>query len=637
MSLDRRSALGPSHWRPSFGAWPEPGGVRFRVWAPTEPGASVVIQGDPPRVEPLERFPDGTFGALVRGIGPGTRYKYRIGSGDFPDPASRFQPEGVHGPSQVVDPADFRWSDRGWTGLTLDALTVYELHVGTFSPEGTFAGVRARLPYLRDLGVSAVELMPVADFPGDRNWGYDGAALFAPSRRYGRPDDLRQLVDEAHRLGLAVLLDVVYNHLGPSGCYLPVFSPFVFSETHTNPWGKSLNFDGPHNTLVRQFFIENALHWIHEYRFDGLRLDATHAIIDDSDRPFLADLAARVRESVADREVLVIAEDHRNLAQMIRPEGQGGWGLDAVWADDFHHIVRVALTGENEGYYQDFTGSMAELAACLNTGWLYTGQRSANRDEPRGSEPIGVPPRRMVVCTQNHDQIGNRAMGDRLHHDCDLASYRAATALLLCAPETPMLFQGQEWATRTPFQFFTDHEPDLGRAVTEGRRQEFRHFAAFADPSSRTRIPDPQAEATFLASRLDWSEPDREPHASILRLFQTLLTLRRSEPSLRDCRIGSSRAAALGSEALLLRRDPECGPSLLLLLHLGGPAEVSLAGRSELEGLDPSRCQLVLTTDDLPFAPDGRPPTVSLVGDAPTIRFEGPSAVLLRAWPFPKA
>ncbi|QDV36665.1 malto-oligosyltrehalose trehalohydrolase [Tautonia plasticadhaerens] len=633
MSLDRRSVLGPSHWRPSIGAWPERDGVRFRVWAPKEPGVSVVIEGDPPRVEPLERHADGTFGALVDGLGPGARYRYRISSGEFPDPASRFQPEGVHGPSEVVDPGHFRWLDRGWTGLTLDELVVYELHVGTFSPEGTFDGVTGRLPYLRDLGVTAVELMPVADFPGDRNWGYDGAALYAPSRRYGRPDDLRRLVDTAHRLGLAVLLDVVYNHLGPDGCYLPAFSPYVFSEIHSNPWGKSLNFDDTHSTLVRQFFIENALHWVHEYRVDGLRLDATHAIIDDSDRPFVADLASRVRESVADREVLVIAEDHRNLAQMIRPEGEGGWGLDGVWADDFHHIVRVALAGEHEGYYRDFTGSMAELADCLVKGWLYTGQHSTNRDEHRGSEPIGVPPRRMVVCTQNHDQIGNRAMGDRLHHGCDLAAYRASSALLLCAPETPMLFQGQEWATGTPFQFFTDHEADLGRAVTEGRRQEFRHFAAFADPASRDRIPDPQAEATFLGSRLDWSEPDREPYASTLRLFRALLTLRRSEPALKNARIGSYRAAPLSDHSLLLRNDAEVGPSLLVVFHLGGAEEVSLSARPELDGLDVSRCQLVLTTDERPFAPDGRPPAVSLDGDAPAIRFEGPSAVLIRAWP----
>lgn len=633
MSAEPRSKTPVSHWRPSIGAWPEADGVRFRVWAPREASVSVVIEDDPPRIEPLERFADGTFGALIPGVSVGDRYRYTISTGTFPDPASRFQPEGVHGPSQVVDPDHFRWTDRGWTGITLEDLIVYELHVGTFSPEGTFRGVLGRLPYLRDLGITAVELMPVADFPGNRNWGYDGAALYAPARCYGSPDDLRQLVNEAHRLGLAVLLDVVYNHFGPDGCYPPAFSSYVFSETHTNPWGRSLNFDGPHNTLVRQFFIENALHWIHEYRFDGLRLDATHAIIDDSDRPFLADLAARVRQSVADREVVIVAEDHRNLAPMIRPEGQGGWGLDGVWADDFHHIVRVALSGEREGYYRDFHGSMAELATCINKGWLYTGQHSINRDEHRGTEPTGIPPARMVVCIQNHDQIGNRALGDRLHHTCDPAAYRASAALLLCVPETPMLFQGQEWAASAPFQFFTDHNEDLGRAVTEGRREEFRHFAAFADPEARDRIPDPQAESTFTTSKLDWSERDREPHASTLRLFRSLTNLRRSEPALRNGQMQSAVAFPLSDQTLLLRRNATDGPSLLVCVHLGGSAEVSLAGLSELDGLALDRCQLVLTTNDRPFLPNGQAPAVTLNGQAPSIHFEAPATVILRAWP----
>lgn len=633
MSVERRPNHGESHWRPSIGAWPESEGVRFRVWAPKEESVSLVIDGDSPRVEHLERFADGTFGAHVPGLGAGTRYRFRIPAGDFPDPASRFQPEGVHGPSEVIDPLGFRWTDRGWTGVTLDDLIVHEIHVGTFSPEGTYQGVIDRLPYLRDLGVTAVELMPVADFPGNRNWGYDGAALYAPARCYGSPDDLRRLVNEAHRLGLAVMLDVVYNHLGPDGCYVPAFSPFIFSETHHNPWGKSLNFDGPHSTLARQFFIENALHWIHEYRFDGLRLDATHAIVDDSDRPFLADLASRIHQSVADREVIIVAEDHRNVAPMIRPEGQGGWGLDGVWADDFHHIVRVALTGEREAYYQDFTGSMEELSICINKGWFYTGQHSSNLDEHRGTEPVGIPARRMVVCTQNHDQIGNRAMGDRVHHSCDPAAYRASAALLFCAPETPMLFQGQEWAASAPFQFFTDHNTELGKAVTEGRRKEFQRFAAFSNPESRERIPDPQAESTFINSKIDWSELDREPHASFHRLFRTLTNLRRSEPALRNPAIGSYLASPLAEKALLLRRDPANGPSLLLLFHLGGPSEFSLGDQPNIDGIDPTRCQLILTTEDRPFAPDGKLPDVSLDGMSPTIRFKGPAAVLLRVWP----
>lgn len=632
MPVDRRVNHGGTHWRPSIGAWPEFDGVRFRVWAPKEESVALVIDGNSPRVEPLERLPDGTFGAHVPGLSAGTRYRYRIASGDFPDPASRFQPEGVHGPSEVIDPQEFRWTDGGWPGVPLDDLIVHEIHVGTFSPEGNYDGVIKRLPYLQDLGITAIELMPVADFPGDRNWGYDGAALYAPARCYGSPNELRRLVNEAHRHGLAVMLDVVYNHLGPDGCYVPAFSPFIFSETHHNPWGKGLNFDGPHSTLARQFFIENAQHWIHEYRFDGLRLDATHAIIDDSDRPFLADLSARVRQSVSDRELIIVAEDHRNLAPMIKSEGQGGWGLDGVWADDFHHIVRVALTGEREAYYQDFTGSMDELATCINKGWYYTGQHSLNRDEGRGTEPSGIPAQRMIVCTQNHDQVGNRAMGDRIHHVCDPAAYRASAALLFCLPETPMLFQGQEWAASAPFQFFTDHNADLGNAVTEGRRKEFRRFAAFRDPEARKNIPDPQAESTFINSKIDWSELDREPHASFHRLYQSLTKLRRSEPALRNPAIGSYHATPIAETTLLLRRDAPKGPSLLLLFHLGAPVRLALGDQPGLHGLDLSLSQVILSTEDRPFAPDGKVPAVALDGESPTIDFKGPSAVLLRVW-----
>ena len=635
MSVDRELRGRAAQWRPSFGAWPEGEGVRFRVWAP-EKDVSVLIEGDEaPRVVPLEAFPDGTRGALIPGLGAGTRYRYRIDDGDFPDPASRFQPEGVQGPSEVVDPAIYRWKIPSFPGVTLDDLVLYELHVGTFSPEGTFDGVTDRLAYLKALGVSAIELMPVADFPGQRNWGYDGACLFAPARCYGRPDDLRRLVDEAHVLGLSVFLDVVYNHLGPDGCYLPAFSPFVFSETHTSPWGQGLNFDGPHSTVLRQFFIENAQHWVHEYRFDGLRLDATHAIIDDSDRPFLCDLGARVRESVHDRHVLVIAEDHRNLSRMIRPEGQGGWGIDGVWADDFHHIVRVALSGEREGYFGDFEGTTAEMADAINIGWLYCGQRAEHLGEFRGTTPEGVPPNRMVVCIQNHDQVGNRALGDRLSHEADAASCRAAAALLLCVPETPLIFQGQEWSTLAPFQFFTDHNETLGRLVTEGRRQEFRHFAAFVDREARESIPDPQAESTFQDSKLDWSEIHREPHASILRLYRCLIRLRLSEPALRDAVPGSYRASALSDRTLLLRRDapPEVGPSVLIVFHLGGPAEIALDGLEPLEGLDTARLQPIFTTEDRPFAPDGVPPVIEVRRDAPVLRLETPAAVLLRGWP----
>jgi len=617
-------------WRPTLGAWVEGDGARVRVWAPDLGELAVEADG---RTVALERYPDGTHGGFVPGLKPGSLYSYRIGDETFPDPASRRQPEGVHGPSEVVDARRYVWNDAEWNGLRLEELTLYELHVGTFSPEGTFEGATRRLPSLSALGVSAIELMPVAAFPGARNWGYDGVHPFAPAACYGHPDDLRRLVDRAHQLGLGVFLDVVYNHFGPEGNYTGKFSPYYLSDRHENPWGRGLNFDGPHRSMVWQYFIENALHWVHEYRIDGLRLDATHAIIDDTDRPFLCALAHRVRESVRDRPVLVIAEDHRNLAHMIRPEGEGGWGLDGVWADDFHHVVRVALTGEDEGYYRDFRGTAEELAATLNAGWLYTGQTSAHLNEPRGTDPAGIDPSRFVICIQNHDQVGNRAFGDRLNHAVEPAAYRAAAALLLSAPQTPLLFMGQEWAAGSPFAYFTDHPEPLGSMVTEGRRTEFGAFQAFQDPAQRERIPDPQAPETFERSRLDWSEPQREPHAALVRLHQALLRLRRLEPALNRATAGPARAKAIGDRSVLLVRTTRDGPNLALLVHFGGHAEFDLRSFLETSGADHAPLQCVLTTDDPPFrgaAEPGAPVAVDL--ETGLIRFEHPGAVLVRVW-----
>ena len=617
-------------WKPSLGSWPEARGVRFRVWAPEAKSLRVVFEAAGPEAVPLEKFPDGTFGTLVSDARVGHRYRYELDDGRaFPDPASRFQPDGVHGPSEIVDPHGFLWTDSGWSGVPRNDLVLYELHVGTFTPEGTFAAAAQRLPYLARLGVTGVELMPVADFPGARNWGYDGVDLFAPARCYGAPDDLRRLVNEAHALGVGVFLDVVYNHLGPEGNYLSAFSPYYFSDTHRNPWGQGLNFDGPKSSMVRQFFIENALHWVHEYHIDGLRLDATHAIVDTDSRHFVAQLTARVKESTA-RPVYVIAEDHRNLAHMIRPEGEGGWGLDGVWADDFHHKVRVALTGDNEGYYRDYTGSMSNLARTLNQGWHFTGQYSSYLQEDRGTDPTGIPPRRFVFCIQNHDQIGNRAFGDRLHHQIELAAYRAVSVLLLCAPATPLLFMGQEWAATTPFLYFTDHPEVLGRLVTEGRRNEFRHFTAFSDAEARGRIPDPQDQTTFLASRLDWSESLDEPHVSTLRLYQRLLALRQQEAAIRCEQFA---AYALTESTLLLRQDADDGPSLLAVIQMSRSSEVRLAKQECLAGLNPRLWQILLTTEDPPFAPDSQPPKVDFHAGELRISFARPSAVLLSIWP----
>ncbi len=627
----------PGGWRPSLGAWPDRGGIRFRVWAPEEQSVELVLEHPEARNLPMERYPDGTWGLLVPDLEAGARYRYKLSGGTFPDPCSRSQPEGVHGPSEVIDPYRYVWNDADWKGVDHEDLVLYETHIGTYTPEGTYQGIIGKLPHLVELGVTAIELMPVSSFPGDRNWGYDGVDLYAPARCYGHPDDLRELVDEAHRHGIAVFLDVVYNHLGPEGNYLSVFSPHYFTTAHENPWGQGLNFDGNYSSMVREFFIENAMHWFHEYHIDGLRLDATDCIHDNTPRHFLTQLTTRVRESIAHRRVFLIAEDHRNLAHMVKGEGEGGWGLDGVWADDFHHKVRVALAGDNEGYYRDYSGSMTELAEVLNRGWHYVGQFSQHAGRHRGTDPTGVPPRRFVFCIQNHDQIGNRAFGERLHHQISLEAFRAASVLFLCAPATPLIFMGQEWATSRPFRFFTDHPEELGKLVTEGRRKEFRHFSAFSDPKAREKIPDPQAQSTFEACKLDWHERDREPHSSLLRLYQSLLSLRRTEPALRYAHPGSFEAWALSETTLVLRQDADVGPSLLAVIQIQGGAEVSMANHPALKGLNETRCGLVMTTEDAPFSPEPALPSVDLINTAPKITFHRPSAVLLRAFPMETA
>jgi len=619
-------------WTPSLGAWAASEGTAFRVWAPRSTDVDVIVErAGGPGAYALTRGPDGAFSAVLPDVRAGDHYRYRLERGRLlPDPASRFQPDGVHGPSQVVDPRTFHWTDDRWTGLALEDIVFYELHVGTFSPEGTFAGVTSRLAQLAALGVTAIELMPVADFPGSRNWGYDGVALFAPARCYGTPDDLRRLVDTAHGLGLGVFLDVVYNHLGPGGAYHSAFSPYYFTDRHQTPWGAGLNLDGDRSAMVREFFIENALHWVHEYHFDGLRLDATHAMADDSPRHFLAELSTRVRESATGRRVLVVAEDHRNLNWMLKPERDGGWGADAVWADDFHHECRRLLAGDSDGYYRDYSGRAEDLATTIRQGWFFTGQFSIHLDQSRGTDPDGLPSKRFVVCLQNHDQIGNRALGERLHHQIDPAAYRAASVLLLMAPETPLLFMGQEWAASTPFLYFTDHHPELGRLVTEGRRGEFRHFAAFSDPLAREQIPDPQATSTYLSSQLIWDEHAREPHASTLRLYQALLMLRRREPTLH--RASTCHVAALDDATIAIQRDGS-DDTFLIVVRLNGAGQVALrderlggSGKPALKG----PWQPVFTSEDPAFSPDPSPPVADFAAPAPTIRFVRPSAVILK-------
>src|SRR5262249_15529946 len=504
------------------------------------------------------------------------------------------------------DASTFVWTDGEWPGLAYDELTIYELHVGTFTGDGTFAGVESRLGYLASLGVTAIELMPVAEAAGSRNWGYDGVDLFAPWHHYGTPDDLRRLINAAHLHGLGVVLDVVYNHLGPDGQCLSAFSTRYFSDRHQSPWGAAVNLDGEGSEHVREFLIENAVHWVREYHVDGLRLDATHALIDDSPRHFLAELSERVRAD-ARRPVLLIAEDERTLVRLVAEPPQG-YGLDAVWADDFHHQLRRALTGDSEGYFGDFTGAIDDLAATLRQGWFYTGQPTLRSGEPRGTDPSAVDPRRLIICIQNHDQIGNRALGDRLHHAIDLAAYRAASGLLLLAPETPLLFMGQEWAAPSPFQFFTDHEPELGRRITDGRRQEFSDFSNFGDAAALSAIPDPQDVMTFEASRLKWEETSIPPHSGVLQLYRTLLALRSEMWRGVDAR--SFKVSAFDGWTIGIARRTHA-----IVVRFGGAGTISLD-----DFIEPGAAhRVVLTTEDAAFASGGRAPR--LTDDGRSIEF----------------
>jgi maltooligosyltrehalose trehalohydrolase len=557
------------------GAVVDESGTTFRVWAPGSVRVEVVIRnaaGETARA--LDECGDGWFEATFADVRAGTRYCLRLDGGEmYPDPLSRFQPDGVHGPSQVVDPSGFDWTDADWAGCRLDELIIYEVHVGTATTEGTFDGLVERLPHLRALGVTAVELMPVAEFAGARNWGYDGVYPFAPSHAYGGPEALRRFVDAAHKQGLGVILDVVYNHFGPEGNYLPaVTRGRIFTERHHTPWGTAVNYDDEGCEAVRSIIVDNVRQWIRDYHLDGLRLDAAHAIVDASTPHILQEIAETAH--AARRGVIVIAEDERNERTLLLPPEEGGFGLDAVWADDVHHILRRLVAGDSEGYYAGYEGTPAELARAIRQGWLYQGEHYTPTDEPRGTSSEGIPPQRFVYCIQNHDQVGNRALGERLNHQVEPGVYRAISALLLLSPGTPLLWMGQDWAASTPFLYFTDHPDELGRLVTEGRREEFSGFSEFAD-EGRELIPDPQAQETFDRSRLDWSEVEREPHAAVLRLYRELLRIRRDAPAMRSRGRESWDAQPLSDGALGLRRDGADG-TLLVIVNLAGSLEVDL-------------------------------------------------------------
>jgi maltooligosyltrehalose trehalohydrolase len=537
----------------------------FRVWAPRAERSVDVLIGDDRH--PMERIGAGWWSATVDGAAPGTRYLFSIDGGPGrPDPRSAFQPEGIDGPSEVVDHASFEWTDSSWRGVPFASSVIYELHVGTFTADGTFDAAIERLPHLRELGIDLIELLPVAEFSGDRGWGYDGVDLYAPHHAYGGPAGLKRLVDAAHAQGIGVILDVVYNHLGPAGNYLGEYGPY-FTDKYSTPWGMAVNVDAPGSDESRRFFLDNALMWLRDYHVDGLRLDAIHAIIDMSAVHLLEQMSMEVEalEVELGRDLFLIAETDLNNPRIVQRREVGGYGIDAQWNDDFHHCLHTLLTGELAGYYESF-GKVEQLATSYRRGFVFAGEYDPHRGRSHGRPPVGLPAWRFLGYLQNHDQIGNRAQGDRSSHLLNPDQLRLAAGLVLTAPFVPMLFQGEEWGASTPFQYFTDHhDPDLGRAVSEGRRSEFSYFGWSPDD-----VPDPQDAATFERSKLLWDEVTGEPHASLLDWHRQLISLRRSRPALGPGRFEDVDVEFSEDDRWIRieRRSPDGSDSVVIVANL---------------------------------------------------------------------
>lgn len=618
--------------RVPVGAEVMPDGVHFRVWAPVSKQVEVVLEsGQAEGVHALTAEPHGYHSGLVKGATAGDRYRFRLdGAGAYADPASRFQPDGPHGPSQVVDPGSFAWTDAAWEGVSLAGQVVYEMHVGAFTQEGTWEAAGRELPELAAAGITVLELMPVADFPGQFGWGYDGVNLFAPTRLYGFPDDFRRFVDKAHACGLGVILDVVYNHFGPDGNVLAAFSPDYLSKGHKNEWGDAINFDGPNCRPVREFFIANAGYWVDEYHLDGLRLDATQCVVDDSPTHVLAEIARQVDEVARPRSTILVAENEPQHTKLVRPAKAGGYGLSGLWNDDFHHSAMVAMTGRNEAYYWDHLGKPQEFISAAKYGYLFQGQRYSWQEQRRGTPGIDIPPWAYVNYVQNHDQIANSGRGLRCHQLSSPGRYKAMTACLLLFPGTPMLFMGQEFAASAPFFYFADQKDELRKVIREGRVEQMSQFRSMDRPDLSAWLPDPCSASTFERCRLDFRE--RASNAAYYQLHKDLLRLRKNDPAFQPRATRWVDGAVIGPSAFVIRYFVDGPGDRLLLVNLGVDLYLDQAPEPLLAPPEGYGWTVYWSSEDRAYGGNGTPPPEARDG----WRVMGEAAVVLAPERLPK-
>ena len=587
------------------------GGVHFRVWAPRSKTVAVEFLrvGKVDRTAPLQAEEGGYFSGFVQEAKAGDLYKLRLDHGSFPDPASRFQPEGPHGPSQVIDASAFHWTDKDWIGRAVKDVVLYEMHLGTFTPEGTWRAAMDELAELARFGITTLEIMPIADFPGKFGWGYDGVNMFAPSRLYGTPDDARAFVNRAHELKMMVILDVVYNHFGPDGNYHGEFSKDYFSTKYECEWGEPLNFDGENSGPVREFFVSNARYWIDEFHFDGFRFDATQSINDASERHIIAEISAAAREEAGRRTIYMVAENEPQETKLVRMCDKGGCGLDALWNDDYHHSAMVAATGSREAYYHDYKGAPQEFISAAKYGYLYQGQFYAWQKNRRGTAAFDLSAKNFVVFLQNHDQVANSLRGQRLHQLTARPVLRALTALTLLSPSTPMLFQGDEFGASAPFFYFADHNAELNKIVRKGRGEFLTQFRTITTEQARALLTDPGDPETYRRCKLDLSE--REKHREIYKLHEDLLRIRREDPTIRDTEFLDG--AVLSERAFVLRYFSELGDDRLLVVNLGPTLYLNPCPEPLLGPIDGHGWKVLWSSEDPKYGGNGTPPLETTV------------------------